>query len=141
MRRMLAVLALAALGGCNDGTAPVNDLTEARARWEKWGYTSYDLTVTRTCFCGEVEPIRSIVRDGVLISQVYASSGEPVPSPRTYATVEGLFEAIETAMANEAEELVVQYSELTGLPERITIDFRASTADDEFFYTASIVAK
>lgn len=133
-----ALLGLSACGG--DGlftsTRLVHNVRAARARWESSGISSYAMTVRRLCFCGFVEPVRVTVDDGVVVSRIVVSTGDPVPASlvQYYPDVPGLFAIIEHAGANGADGLRFEFHPSYGFPTAINVDWAENTADDEVSY-------
>jgi hypothetical protein len=139
-RFLTALLVLTACGG--DGflasTRFFPDVRAARARWESSGIDSYAMTVRRLCFCGFVEPVRVTVDDGVIISRIIVSSGDPVPGSlaQHYPDVPGLFAIIEHAFADGADGLRFEFHPSYGFPTAIAIDWARDAVDDEVTYRA-----
>lgn len=132
---LLAGLLLAAIGTSCDGPFGLGDdderdrLRANRARWERLGPASYDLTVRSVCFCGYVDPVRVEVRDGVKVAIVPTT--EPgFPVPLDHPSVPELFDIIDRAIEQKAHRLDVEYGDL-GVPVRIAIDYRENVVDDE----------
>jgi hypothetical protein len=140
MSSRCVLLALLVLSACSDGS-PVGtrlDLTWfwARARWERSGVDSYDLTVRPLCFCVFVEPVRVSVRDGVVVSRIIRSSGEALPAQyaSSYPDIPGLFAVIERAHEQGADHIDADFDETFGFPTGIWVDWKESWADDEEGY-------
>ena len=131
-------LALAA-GACGDifGSSELGRererLASARARWASADVQSYELTVGRSCFCGDVGPITVTVEDGQVVSRVYTESGQPVPAERftDLDTVEDLFEFVEAALDEDPADVNVRYDERHGFPTTAFFDFEVNVADEE----------
>jgi hypothetical protein len=138
LQRTFLAAALLVLTACGDGflasTRFVTSLRAARARWERSGIESYELTVRRLCFCGFVEPVRV---KGVLVSRTNVSTGEPVPAMYAsyFPDVPGLFAIVEQA-ANDADDLDTEFDATYGYPVEISIDWIENAVDDEVVYLA-----
>ena len=140
----LAVAALAASGAtCEDGgTGPdaelIAELSAARARWEAQGYTDYTLTLRHDCFCGETHrgPVVVSVRSDQIVTRVYQSTGEPVPTDpaRFFPDVEGLFAFIAQSLTQHPAQIRAEFHPELGYPTEIFVDFSANIADEERGY-------
>lgn len=131
-----------AFAGCGileaDANGGVDDLALARARWEAAALADYDLEMTRLCFCAFVGDVRVEVRGGVRTAVVVV--GEEAVQPLDsglepyYPTVEGLFEIVEQALADEVAELRVTYHPALGYPVELWVDTSLAVSDEEFGY-------
>ena len=126
---------LLALGAC--ATAGTSDpaLEEARARWTAQGWRhDYDVVVERQCFCPEEirGPVRVVVRNDQVIERRYVSGGV-VPPDRAqfFPAVDGMFEEIESAIADDVYRLDVEYDPENGVPRRFWVDRDERIADEE----------
>ena len=138
MRYALAVAALLGVAGCTDlgpEVGAVNDLEEARARWESARPTSYVFALERLCFCGLESrgPVRVRVQGTVAVERVYVDSGDPVQAAMAeqFPTVDGLFDILASALAGEAHEVRVTYDPALGVPTDFWIDYMEFAADEE----------
>jgi hypothetical protein len=138
-----ACLAAAAtiLGACDGPTAPERKLQAARLKWERTRPAAYTFTVAVYCFCTQEGsgPVIVSVRDGIVESRTYVATGAAVAP--TYAdyfpTIDGLFEVIEDARREGADEMNVTYDPARGFPVVISIDYVREMADDELTYHAT----
>ena len=73
---------------------------------------------------------RTIVDDGTVVA------GEVV---RSYKTIEGLFAAIEGAIAMGAAQIDVEFDADMGFPAKVFIDEDLRIADEEAWYSAGKV--
>jgi uncharacterized protein DUF6174 len=143
MRRNLVRLRLAALlaalpllvSACENPfiTDARDELADARSRWARNGRSSYAYTVARSCFCGDIGPMRVSVLEGVVVSRVYTETGQPVPADRhtDLDTVEELFELLEDALDEDPADFEASYDGLFGYPASAFIDYSANVADEE----------
>ena len=137
--RTSLTIALLALVACGDGlpvsTRFVLTLRAARARWERSGIDSYEITVRRVCYCAFVDPVRIKVENGVVVSRTVASTGEPLPARYAdlYPDVPGLFAIVEQA-ATDADDLDTTFDATYGFPAAIDIDWEENAVDDEVSY-------
>ncbi len=121
----LAVALTLALDSCGGATSPEDDLASARARWTRRAPPAYTFTMYRSCEClpDMSGPVVVTVRDRVVESRYYTSSGAAVPAPYAplFPAVEGLFALIETAIRDGTSPLEVQYDRVLGYPRRIQL--------------------
>ena len=70
-----------------------------------------------------VGPVTVSVRNGVVESQQYVSSGATVAAQYAaiFPAVEGLFEIIDDAIRNDTKPLTIQYDPTLGYPTRIAL--------------------
>lgn len=134
----LVGLALAcSISGPEEPVDPLVRLDDSRRAWQQSGISQYELAMRRSC--GECPPAAALA---VIVSVSagektvsLAVNGEPVdPSfAGLYPDVGGLFELIETALANGAE-VDVNYDDDRGYPRSVSIDAVPQAVDDEFGY-------
>jgi len=130
---------LTACGGTGPSDARERALDDAQARWEALGPSSYVYAVMRQCFC-PIEflgPARLTVEDGVVVSRIYVGSGDPVPPGYDFPAVDGLFDVIRSALADDADEILATYDPDLGIPLEIWIDFERMAADEEIGWTVT----
>ena len=141
-RRPLAPLALAAsllAASCGDGpTGPDDELHAARRRWEGARPAAYAFTFSRICFCPTeiTRPTVVTVRGGVVESLRYVDGGAPV-DPRfasAFPTIDGLFDAIEAALARPPASFRATYDPARGYPVEVDVDPIRDAVDDEVGY-------
>jgi hypothetical protein len=137
--RSLLVVALAFAASCSDATAPTrSDVVTNREKWAANGYPSYTMTMSRVCFCGEVGPYRVLVVNDSIISATRDADGTAA-DPRYLPTINELFDFIDTAIAEKAARIDVQYDAALGFPQQVDYDRSLNIADEELFYTVSNV--
>jgi hypothetical protein len=130
-------VAVAGLGGCDIAGPgdPTFEVYQNRGLWRAERPLSYEYTVQRLCFCitDAVRPVRVRVTGDSVTSRVYADDGTPVPAQyaESFPTVDGLFQLILDAMADDADEIEVVYDPDTGVPLEIAIDYIEMAVDDE----------
>lgn len=133
------LMLLAEVGACSSTTAPgETDLALARQRWALSNVRSYDYTASRSCFCApaSLRPITVTVTNGVVTRQVYADTGEPVPTAiPDFSTIDAFFDVVEAAYARHADRVDATYDPASGVPISIWIDASFQTADEEFGYS------
>lgn len=120
-------------------------LTSAQAlRDEQWSQT-YTLVQQRTCFCPEEyrRPMRYGVVDGSVVrdSAVYHDSDEPLAEDFEpwLLTIDEAFAKIQNAIDTNVASLDVEYDEAYGYPTTISIDINVMMADEEEYYTFTLV--
>ncbi len=113
-----------------DNSAVRQSLVTARQRWAAAGIASYQMTVSRACFClpGSGGPFEVMVRNGN-VESITDLNGQGVSLDPQSITVPGLFSHIESAL--DAERLEVSFDPATGVPLQISIDRTLATVDDE----------
>jgi hypothetical protein len=138
MKRLFVLLGCLAATACSDLGFDVRSLTElerAEARWERSGPESYVYAVQRICFClvEETGPVRVRVEDGVAVEWTYVASGDPLPQTARarFPTVDGLFDILRDAYAEDAHDIVVSYDPHLGYPSEFSIDYDEQVADEE----------
>lgn len=103
------------------------------------GYTSYGMTVERSCFClpEYLGPFEVLVRDGEVVSvtNVGGFDGQPVPTNQRILTVPGLFDYIDDGF--DSDRMIVVFDKQTGVPRSISIDHIFGAVDDEITVTVS----
>ena|SRR5689334_11725325 len=140
MRRAL-IVALFAIAGCGDATAPVKQIseyTQARKRWDERGFRDYVATVRAFCFCASVDPVTIIVVNDTLRSAYSTRTGQPVPLALV-KTVDGVFDEVRRAIEQPAGSLNVTYDPVLGYPTEAAIDWITNAIDDEVTWTVSDV--
>jgi hypothetical protein len=137
MRPLLVLLVGCCAAGCSDlgfDVRSLTDLEKARARWERESLGPYVYAVERLCYCPveSMGPVRVVVA-GSSVTRTYVDTGDPVPPSmeHLFPTVEGLFDILREAYAEEAEEVRVTYDEDFGFPADFWIDYEEMMADEE----------
>ena len=141
LRTTLFLACLPLLPSCTDPLSPQDELRDARRRWEARRIETYAYRISRYCECVRefTRAADVMVVRGVVARARYVDDGSEVPAERLsmYATVEGLFEGVERALARNPARLVVDYHPQLGYPERLEVDYDIQAADDEFTVRAS----
>ena len=133
-----AILPLMLLSGCaifgeDDDPSMV---AQQRRQWERLGFDAYAYDLTIFCFCPHVDPVRVQVRADTVFSAILVETGAPVEQTFRARTIDELFEVIEDAIAQEADQLDVEYDEAFGYPSRIYVDYRINVIDEERTFVA-----
>ena len=115
--------------------------------WQQARLGDYTYEYNVLCECSDHlgQPVKVTVTNGVIESVVYAESGELIHSgdppvvdgsPRYYM-INGLFEVIQDAIDDEADQITVSYDSEFGYPTNIEIDWNINAIDDEYILTAT----
>lgn len=138
---MFAVALATVLGGCTSTTGPGGELDVARQRWAERGPSDYRITIQRSCECTpEMSgPVIVEVVDGAVTARAYAASGAAVAAEyaELFPAVPGLFAIVDEARRERAPRMEVTYDPELGYPSRISVDWNATTVDDEVTYLAT----
>ena len=75
-----------------------------------------------------------IVSDGLITDVTYKDDATAVPmtSWGQVETVEGVFDAIQDAIDQDAHSIVVTYDAVLGYPRDVSIDYSLMIADEEY---------
>ncbi len=133
-----AILPLLLLAGCailGEDDDP-SEVAQQRRQWERLGFDAYEYDLTIFCFCPHVDPVRVQVRADTVFSVTLVETGAPVEDPFRARTIDELFDVIEDAVAQEANQLDVEYDEAFGYPSRIYVDYRINVIDEEVTFVA-----
>jgi len=138
MKRTVMVFFWLAASGCSDVGFDVRSLTElerAEAKWDRFGPDSYVYAIRRICYClvEESGPVRVRVESGVAVEWTYVATGNPLPEtarPR-FPSVDGLFDILHEAYAENAHDVHVSYDPALGYPTDFAIDYEEQVADEE----------
>ena len=107
------------------------------------GDYTYEYNVLCECSDNFGQPIKVTVTNGEIESVVYAESGDPPVvvlthrgAPR-YHTIDRLFDMIQDAINDEADQITVSYDSEFGYPTNIEIDSNVNATDDEYTLNAT----
>lgn len=109
------------------------DLAAARERWSGRGWTAYSFEMQWTCHCPYLGWVRVVV-DGKQVVEVRSvETGELVPPDGwgSAATVEGLFDRIQSHLDFPAVEARAVFDPESGYPQSASSDLSLMIADDE----------
>lgn len=109
-------------------------LVQAWQAWEARGVDDYTTTVKLTCFCPRIPAVRTVVRDGEIRK---VTQGDRRLAHRKGHSMDRLFAMIREAHAT-ADHVEVTYTH-RGVPKSISIDESEMIADEERYYTVSLV--
>ena len=115
--------------------ARLQDLIEARQRWEDRGPASYGFTYELNCFCGGPgnPPARITVGDGRVTRVFLPSEDREVPDAERhrFPTVDDLFADVEGWLRRDPVSARAEFDADFGHPVDVFVDFRANTIDEE----------
>lgn len=118
-------------------------VAENRAKWAAQGAAEYTFNFSRSCFClpDYTREATLGVAAGQINSATYVDDGAVVADEvvREYKTIEGLFAAIEGAIATGAAQIDVEFDAELGFPSKVFIDEDFRIADEEAWYSAGKV--
>jgi hypothetical protein len=143
MKKILLISMVFILAACS---ASGSELARNQQTWDKANISHYRFELTLSCFCAfnEQMPLTVEVQDGEVVSMAYAD-GQAVAADdplREYfgkfATIDGLFAELETAMASaDAGDIIVKYDATLGYPTEASIDYIKEAVDDELYITVA----
>ena len=115
----------------------INEDPDLSAAWQSWqskGIDDYVISVRRSCFCIPTDPVRTVIRNDTTRR---VTQGERRLAPRRGWSMDELFSLIRSAGA-EADRVDVEWTR-RGVPASIAIDPDLHAADEETYYTVSVV--
>jgi hypothetical protein len=137
MKKLYKLIFTFILAACSPGAS-----SEFEGNLEKWrdaGITRYRYSLSVGCFCAfrDRMPLTAEVRQGEVVSLVYADGTALSPADADYeflsryAPMEGLFAVLEAGLSGEADEVTVTYDPAYGFPRTIHLDVIEEAIDDE----------
>ena len=128
---------VAMLSACGASQRPA--LAHNRSLWESQAIQHYRFNFKIGCLCPwyAMMPLTVEVRNGAVVSMVASNGGDITPyldTFRPHATIESLFDLVDSAIARGVYKLVVQYDPTYGFPASIVIDPSRMIMDDETGY-------
>lgn len=124
--------------------ALLEELNDARERWEEYRSESYSMQLTISCFCpAEFRgPFLVDVTGNTIVGKEFAPNAEVEPGTEVVAdliTVDGVFDEIEEAIRASAARIDVSYDEVSGVPVEVFIDRDERIADEEIGYSIELL--
>lgn len=121
---------------------------QMEALWHATRPIAYSVLLERGCFCGpdargpvRVDVTREDWTDAPgwyerVTARRYTSDDRAVASSieHLFPGVQGLFSYLRYAVANDADEVLVEYDAERGFPRRVFVNWRTNVADDEIEY-------
>jgi hypothetical protein len=131
------IILAAFLSACGASQRPA--LQHNRSLWESQVIQHYRFDLSIGCLCpwNALMPLTVEVRNGAVVSMTASNAGDITPyqdSFRPYATIESLFNLVDSAISRRVYKLVVQYDPTYGFPTSIVIDPSRMIMDDETGY-------
>jgi hypothetical protein len=128
--------------GCTPASGDsLGTLRENRNLWTDQKINDYRYQLKVSCFCpAEVtNPVTIEVRQGDSVSWKYVQTGQD--ADRKYfinaESINRLFQTIEDAFKQKADEITVSYDQRLGYPVRVYIDQKKNVVDEEIAYEIS----
>jgi hypothetical protein len=115
----------------------INEDPELSAAWQKWQskhIDDYVISVRVSCFCVPAKAVRTVIRND---RTVKVTQDDRRLRPSRGSSMDELFTLIREASA-EADSVSTDYTR-RGVPQSIAIDPSTMIADDETYYTVSLV--
>ncbi|RYC12651.1 DUF6174 domain-containing protein [Nocardioides zhouii] len=115
----------------------INEDPELSTAWQEWQskeIEDYVISVRVSCFCVPAKPVVTIIRGDRMIK---VTQGDRRLRPRRGSSMDELFSMIREATA-ASDSVTVDYAR-RGVPKSIAIDPSTMVADDETYYTVSVV--
>ena len=125
------------LAACGPSQRPA--LVHNRSLWESQAIQHYrfDLRIGCNCPWYAMMPLTVEVQNGAVVSMVAKNGADITPyldTFRSHATIESLFDLVDSAISKRVYSLVVQYDPKYGFPASIVIDPSRMIMDDETGY-------
>ncbi|MGE0401094.1 MAG: DUF6174 domain-containing protein [Kofleriaceae bacterium] len=146
--RIPIALATIAIAGCSDGNTSDKSpgeyqLETARADFRRTIIPSYTFRWRESCACpSEITNTIQIAVSGYteITDATYASGGAVPANVRArLLTIDGVFDTIQAAFDEGADEIDVEYNLAYGYPTAVAIDYDTQIADEELSLTISDV--
>lgn len=147
-RLLLGALLAFASSACDSGrllspsAQTIKELVAARALWNAQGYSNYEFTLVRSCFCPDRDPMHVTVANGVVVG-VRREANLLVLIPEAewswYPSIERIFAITAEELARPAAMVKAEFDRVLGYPHSIYIDQSYNIADEEFGYAVTNV--
>lgn len=135
---VIAIL-VPALPGCDwgSGGGATTETEEARRTWAAFQDGDYSFTVTRSCFCVNAGTywVQVVGGDISIVQRVQDHEYLPEDQFTDIPTIEDLFDLIDRALRESADEIRFAFDPEAGYPSSISIDWIEPAVDDEIGYT------
>ena len=125
------------LAACGPSQRPA--LVQNRALWQSQAIQHYRFDLKIGCFCpwSGLMPLTIEVKNGMIVSMVGRNGADITPyldTFRAHATVDSLFDLVDSAISRRVYSLAVQYDPKYGFPASIIINPSRLVMDDETGY-------
>ena len=130
-------ISAACLSTCGSPQRPA--YKQARSLWEAQDIQHYRIHYAIGCNCPwyDMMPLTVEVQNGEIVSMVASNGGDMTPyldTFRKHATIESLFDMLDSTTSTRVYKLEVQYDATYGFPASIAIDPYRMIADDATGY-------
>ncbi len=130
------ILTLVTLGAACAQSPEDSQLASARKRWSDHPVATYSFTWQQGCEClfDMRRPIQITAAAGQIQSAVFVDDGRAVDEQvrRYLTTIEGVFDKIQAALDQNADQVTVAYDPTLGYPTSVFLDYSMQVADEEF---------
>ena len=132
------IFLVAILAACGASQRPAFE--QNRSLWESQAIHHYRFNLRIGCNCPwyDLMPLTVEVQDGEIVSMVASNAGDITPylqdTFRQHATIESLFDLVDSAISRRVYKLEVQYDPTHGFPTSIVIDPSRMIMDDQTGY-------
>ena len=142
---MVALISLhVCFAACEHSIADYSDIADPRARWQAYGFKNYSIEQKRICFCPPPHGfVRLTIKDDKIVDGMDLTTGRILSKEQWqyFQTVDELFEWIATTRAMNPARLDVEYNAIFGYPEKIAVDYKERTVDDELWIELQALKK
>jgi len=140
MKKSVAIFLIflaALLAGCGPSQRPA--LVHNRALWQSQAVRHYRFDLKIGCMCPwtSLMPLTVEVQNGAVVSMLARTGADITPYRDTFraqATIESLFNLVDSAISRRVYQLAVQYDPTYGFPASIVIDPSRMIMDDQTGY-------
>jgi len=142
MKKIIFITLIFMLAACSAGGS---ELSRNQQKWQDANITHYRFNLNISCFCAfrDQMPLTIEVRDDQIVHMAAVDGTLVLDTDQNYefyaphATIDLLFDEIESAINEGADSVTVTYDETYGFPTEIAIDFSQEMADEEMYYSVS----
>lgn len=141
---LFVAFVIAVLPGCDlfGGNGHTTETDEAREKWASFQEGDYSFVVTRGCFCANAGTYWIQVVDGeiTIVQRVVDHEYLSEDQFEQFPTIGDLFDLIDRALRESADEVQYSFDSDAGYPVSISIDWIRPAVDDEIHYSVQGVA-
>jgi hypothetical protein len=142
MKKFILLTLIFVLAACSAGGS---ELERNQQRWQGTNVSHYRFDLSIGCFCAfrSQMPLKVEVVDGQIVSMVDVNGAIVLDTDPNYAffmeyaTVEGLFAAVQKAVDENADTITATYDSTYGFPVDVQIDYSQQMADEELYLNAA----
>jgi hypothetical protein len=138
--RALGLLLVLMTACAADDALTDSKIAAAKRRWDQSEPSSYEMTLSQTCFCIRPGLVVVTITNGIVVSAVGGNGGLEIPNDelRLLPTVDELFDRIVSSRL-AGRTVDAAFHPLRGYPVRIEIDEHLLPADGGVVYQISSV--